>query len=90
MNFKTNRLKITQSKQHREDRLQKKKKKNTSLETYGTRKDITVMALEYLEEKELQDDKIFEKKFTKIFTNLAKSKNTELRIQVRVSLVVHW
>ena len=87
MNFKTNRLKITQSKQHRVDY---KKKKNTSLETYGTRKDITVMALEYLEEKELQDDKIFEKKFTKIFTNLAKSKNTELRIQVRVSLVVHW
>ena len=27
MNFKTNRLKITQSKQHREDRLQKKKNK---------------------------------------------------------------
>ena len=26
MNFKTNRLKITHSKQHREDRLQKKKK----------------------------------------------------------------
>ena len=48
------------------------------------------MALEYLEEKELQDDKIFEKKFTKIFTSLAKSKNTDLRIQVRVSLVVHW
>ena len=89
MYFKTNRLQITQSKQHREDRLPKKE--TTSLETYGTRrKDITVMALEYLKEKELQDDKIFEKKFTKIFTNLAKSKNTELRIQVRVSLVVHW
>ena len=54
MYFKTNRLKITQSKQHREDRLPKKE--TTSLETYGTRrKDITVMALEYLKEKELQD-----------------------------------
>ena len=40
MNFKTNQLKITQSKQHREDRF-KKKKKTTSSETYGTRrKDI--------------------------------------------------
>ena len=64
MNFKTNQLKITQSKQHREDRF-KKKKDHILRDLWDKKKRYKVMALEYLEEKELQDDKIFEKKLTK-------------------------